>query len=135
VAGSWHSLVRRTEEAAVALNVTMYWHELGPEIGGRTHLQAIIERLRARQRPGDELVGAETEAGPFVRHTHLEKGAGEVGGEGIQLLVTDYWLLFPDRRGLALLSFSSPHVDLRESVQLLADNVVLRASWVMESAD
>lgn len=126
-------LVRRTDEAAVALNVTMYWHELGPEIGGRSHLQAIIERLRARQRTDDELSGAETEAGPFVRHTHVEKGASEVGGEGMSVLVTDYWLLFPDRRGLTLLSFTSPHLDLRESIQLLTDNAVLGASWVLET--
>lgn len=128
-------LVRRTEQAAVALNVTMYWHELGPEIGGRSHLQTIIERLRARQRPGDELSGAETAAGPFVRHTHVREGAAEVGGEGMSILVTDYWLLFPDRRGVALLSFASPHLELREQIQLLTDNAVLGASWVMEPAD
>ncbi len=80
---------------------------------------------------GDELFGTETPAGPFVRHTHRAQGATEVGGEGLELLVTDYWLLFPDRRGLVLLSFSSPHPELREPLQLLADNVVLGASWVM----
>ncbi|GAA4287927.1 hypothetical protein [Georgenia daeguensis] len=126
--------LRRNEEAAVALTVTMYWHELGPEIGGRSHLDAMTDRIRSRMAEGEELVGATSTAGPFVRHTRTTSGAKEVGGEGITLLVTDYWLLFPDRRGLCLLSFSSPHVELREQIQLLADNIVLAGSWVMESA-
>lgn len=125
-------LLRRTEDAAVALNVTMYWHELGPQIGDQSHLQAIIARLRSRQGEGDELAGAESAAGPFVRHTHVKRGASEVGGEGTQVLILDYWLQFPDSRGLALLSFASPHLNLRESLQLLADNVVLSASWMVE---
>ena len=125
--------LRRNEDAAVALTVTMYWHELGPEIGGRSHLDAMTDRIRSRMTESEALVGATSTAGPFIRHTRTTAGAKEVGGEGTTLLVTDYWLLFPDRRGLCLLSFSSPHVELREQIQLLTDNIVLAGSWVMES--
>ncbi|MEE6272336.1 hypothetical protein [Georgenia wangjunii] len=127
-------LLRRNADAALALTVTMFWHELGPEIGGRSHFDALSERLRSTRGADDELVTAETAAGPFVRHTRITQGAKEVGGGDISLLVTDYWLPFPDRRGLCHLSFTSPHVDLREPIQLLCDNVVLAGAWVMEPA-
>jgi hypothetical protein len=49
------------------------------------------------------------------------------------LLVVDYWLEFPDQRGLCLLSFSSPHVDIRDRLQLVMDNIVLSGVWVVDA--
>ncbi|MCX7523083.1 hypothetical protein OSC27_12455 [Microbacterium sp. STN6] len=127
-------LLQRTREAALALNVAMYWHELGPAIGDTSHLERMTQRLRGELENDDELLGAESDAGPFVRHTRVTRGAGEVGGSELPLVVIDYWLAFPDSRGLSLLSFSSPHVEQRAELQRLADNIVLRGAWVLESA-
>ena len=123
-------LLQRNEKTALALSLTMYWQDLGPALGDG-HLDAMTRKLRGELGDG-ELLGAETEAGPFVRHTRQVSGAAEVGGEGTTLLVADYWLEFPDKRGLCLLSFSSPHTDIREQLLLLTDNIVLNAAWVQE---
>jgi hypothetical protein len=128
-------LVRRNEKAAAAVNLTVYWHELGPAIGDASHLERMTDRLRGGLGADDELVGAETPAGPFIRHTHLRRGAAELEASDRPLLVVDYWLAFPDGRGLAQYSFSSPHVEQRAALLLLFDNIVVRARWVMEQGE
>lgn len=125
-------LVRRSDKAAAAVNLALYWHELGPAVGDASHLERMTEKLRGELGPEDELVGAETPAGPFVRHARLRGGAAELEASDRPLLVVDYWLAFPDGRGLAQYSFSSPHVEQREALLLLYDNIVVRARWVME---
>ncbi|WP_157803809.1 hypothetical protein [Luteimicrobium subarcticum] len=50
------------ENAAVALQVTLYWHDLGP-VTTVSHLRRIQERLAATD-PGDELTRTETLSGP-----------------------------------------------------------------------
>lgn len=79
-------------------------------------------------------MGSETPAGPFVRHAHVTRGAAEVGGEDLEMLVLDYWLAAPGGRGVVELSFSSPHLDARDAVTLLADNVVFATAWVVEDS-
>jgi hypothetical protein len=128
-------LVRRSDKAAAAVNLALYWHELGPAIGDASHLERMTERLRGELAADDELVGAETPAGPFIRHTRLRRAAAELEGADRELLVVDYWLAFPDGRGLAQYSFSSPHVEQREALLLLFDNIVVRARWVMEQGE
>ena len=98
-------LLQRNEIAALALNVAMYWHPLGPAIGDVSHLDRLAARLRSGLTGGSELVGAETLAGPFVRHSRVGTGAAELGASETPLLLVDYWLQFPDLRGLCLLSF------------------------------
>jgi len=46
--------------------------------------------------------------------------------------VIDYWLQFPDGRGLCLVSFSTPHLGQLDAVQRLADAIVLAAAWDLE---
>lgn len=125
-------LLQRNERAALALNVAMYWHALGPVIGDSSHLERMTARLRASLGDGT-LVGAETQAGPFIRHSRRVAGASELGAADIPLLVVDYWLEFPDARGLCLLSFSSPHVTIEDELLLLMDNIVLTGAWVVET--
>jgi len=126
-------LLQRNETAALALNVAMYWHTLGPAIGGVSHLDRLAERLRGGLTEGAELVGAETLAGPFIRHSRVSAGAAELGASETPLLMVDYWLQFPDLRGLCLLSFSSPHVAIEPQLLLLMDNIVLTGAWVLET--
>ena len=116
-------LTRRTDDAAAALSVTQYWHDRGAE--GR-HLDEQEARL-GENLTGAELVRGETAAGPFLRHTHRTMGPPELGGR--QVFVIDYWLEFPDRRGLCLLSFSTPHGDALDAIRRLTDGVVLSARW------
>lgn len=77
-------------------------------------------------------MGADTAAGSFVRHSHVERGADEVGGGGLPMLVLDCWLERPDGGGLVLLSFSTPHLDAREAIVLLTDTLVLHGAWVVD---
>ena len=126
-------LLQRNEKAALALNVALYWQPLGAPIGDRSHLERLTERLRGTLVAGAQLVGAETLAGPFVRHSRDGAGASEVGGADIPLLIVDYWLQFPDLRGLCLVSFSSPHVGIEPELLLLMDNIVLTGAWVLET--
>jgi hypothetical protein len=124
-------LVRRSESAAAALSFVQYWHDLGPRADG-THLDDTIVRLTENLRPGDDLVRAETASGPFVRLTSERSGPAELGG--LPVAIIDYWLEFPDHRGLAVVSFSTPHVDALEPIRLLADNIVLGAQWELVPA-
>jgi hypothetical protein len=126
-------LLQRDEKAALALSLVLYWHHLGPEFGG-PHLTHIGEKIRAGLGPDDELVGSQTAAGPFLRHSRLTRGAAELEADAYPLLVIDYWLAAPDRRGTVQLSFSTPHVDAREAITLLTDNVMLATGWVLEES-
>ncbi|GAA2010358.1 hypothetical protein [Microbacterium ulmi] len=116
-------LTRRTETAAAAVSVAQFWQDLGVE---GPHLDDQAARLSSNLE-GAELVRAETAAGPFLRHTRRTMGPPELGGPPV--FVIDYWLEFPDRRGLCLVSFSTPHGDALDAIRRLADNVVLAASW------
>lgn len=124
-------LLQHDDRAALALSLTVYWHELGPELGGSPHLERIEDRIRTGMAEGDALVGTATTAGPLLRHVRERRGGAEVGGEGRPLLLVDYWLASPDRRGAVQLAFSTPHVGAREAVLRLADNVVLATGWAV----
>jgi len=127
-------LTRRSDTAALALSMTRYWQPLGPALGGRDHLDALADRLRAQ--PGeDELVMAQTPTGRLLRRTHESEGSAELRAQSIPVLTIDYWLEFPDRRGLCLVSFSTPHSTLREAISELTDEIVVASSWVIAGTD
>ena len=127
-------LLQCNERAALALNVAMCWHPLGPAIGDVSNLDRLSARLRSGLTEGSELVGAETLAGPFIRHSRVGAGAAELGASETRLLLVDYWLQFPDLRGLCLLGFSSPHVFIEPQLLLLLDNIVLTGARALETA-
>ncbi|HEY0249376.1 MAG TPA: hypothetical protein VGC45_14065 [Gryllotalpicola sp.] len=127
-------MIRHSDAGAAAINLTLYWHELGPAIGDVSHLERMTAQLRGGLGPDDELLGAETAAGPFVRHTRVRRGAADLAASDRPLLVTDYWLAFPDGRGLVQYCFASPHVDERGALSRLYDNIVVGAQWVMEES-
>ena len=119
-------LTRRTADAAASVAVTTYWQELGPAPEGG-HLAAMRARAQADLGPQDQLVEAATAAGPLLRWTHRRIGPAELALAPVGII--DYWLQFPDGRGLCLVSFSTPHVDQFTDVQQLADAIVLAAAW------
>jgi hypothetical protein len=119
-------LTRRTAEAAASVAVTTYWQELGAPPEG-CHLAAMGARLNADKGPQDVLVEASTAAGPLLRLTHRRTGPQELALAPVGVI--DYWLQFPDGRGLCLVSFSTPHVEQFAEVQQLADAIVLAAAW------
>ena len=47
------------------------------------------------------------------------------------LLSIDYWLGAPDGDHVGHVCFSTPHVDARDAVMVLADNVVFNGRWVL----
>ncbi|MCR2825154.1 hypothetical protein [Microbacterium sp. zg.Y909] len=121
-------LTRRTHDAAAALSVTQYWQPLGPSTA-QEHLDAVGARLQAGLGEHDQLHAAETAGTHFLRHTTRRMGPAELAGR--PLGVVDYWLAFPDGRGLCLVSFSTPHIEQLEQVRLLADNIILNAAWAV----
>lgn len=126
-------LLQRNDRGALALNVTLYWHELGPSAGVEGHLDAVGRRLKAELAPDARLSAAETPGGPLIRHSRIGAGSGELGAADIPLLLVDYWLEFPDKRGLCLVSFSTPHVELHDTMLTIADNIILGGAWIIDT--
>lgn len=125
-------LTRRTADAAASVSVTVYWQDLGtPPPGG--HLASMRARLNEDKGPQDVLVEASTAAGPLLRLAHRTIGPEELALAPVGVI--DYWLQFPDGRGLCLVSFSTPHVDQFAAVQRLSDAVVLAAAWDLVPQD
>ena len=124
-------LVLPGAEAALALNLTLYWHDLGPEAGSVTHLQRIHDRLHPRLGPADELTTTETLSGPFLRHVRVAPGSAELGGQEVPLLLVDYWAPAPGAQAVARLAFSTPHVEIRDAILGLTDKVLFATEWLM----
>ena len=127
-------LVRRSESAALALAMTRYWQALGPATNGRDHLEALADRLRGAAAPG-EIVMAQTPTGRLLRHSRTTQGSAELRAEDTTVLTIDYWLEFPDRRGLCLVGFSTPHAALRSVIEELTDEIVLASVWVVAATE
>lgn len=129
-------LVRRTDDAALALSVTRYWNRLGPPPATGSHLDTLARRLSERPDRGD-LVTAELATGRLVRHVRVTRGDERLGADAIPVLTADYWLEFSDRRGLCLVSFSAPDLDaeggtsIRDAVLALTDEIVVASTWVI----
>ncbi|MCA5894060.1 SseB family protein [Isoptericola sp. NEAU-Y5] len=119
------------KEAALALNLTLYWHDLGPEVGGVSHLQRIDDRLRPTLGPDDALTTTETLSGPFLRHVRAAHGSPELGGQDVPLLLVDYWAPAPGAQSVARLAFSTPHVEARDAMLGLTDRVLFATEWLM----
>lgn len=126
-------LLQRNRTGALALNVVLYWQQLGPAQGGRTHLDSMAKWLSERLAPEAKLLSAVTPAGPLVRHSRVASASADVGTPDLPLLIVDYWIEFPDHRGLCLITFSSPHVDLADTLLTLMDNIVLSGAWELET--
>jgi hypothetical protein len=120
-------------EAALALGLTLYWHDLGPETGSLTHLRRLEEQLTETAPPTDVLTRTETLSGPFLRRVRHGRGAEEVGGSDLPLLLVDYWAEAPGRQSVARLSFSSPHVELQDQLLTLTDKVLFATEWLMSA--
>jgi hypothetical protein len=119
------------QETALALNATLYWHDLGPEEGSASHLQRIQDRLGATLGPDDALTRTETLSGPFLRHIRLTHGSEEVGGQDVPLLLIDYWAEAPGKQSVARLAFSTPHVGIRDEMLRLTDKVLFSTEWIL----
>ncbi|MFB7797148.1 hypothetical protein [Isoptericola sp. NPDC056134] len=126
-------LVLPGKDAALALNLTLYWHDLGPEAGEVTHLQRIHDRIHPRLGPDDELTVTDTLSGPFLRHVRVGRGAAELGGQDVSLLLVDYWAPAPGARSVARLAFSTPHVEIRDAILGLTDKVLFATEWLMSA--
>ncbi|MFC8597710.1 SseB family protein [Isoptericola sp. NPDC057191] len=126
-------LVLPGKDAALALNLTLYWHDLGPEAGGVSHLQRIHDRLHPRLAPGDELTTTETLSGPFLRHVRVATGSAELGGQDVPLLLVDYWAPAPGAQAVARLAFSTPHVEIRDAILSLTDKVLFATEWLLSA--
>lgn len=125
-------LLRRTADAALALSVTRYWHRLSTTPA--PHLDTIEQRLRSQAEPGD-LDAAMLETGRLLRQTRTLHSDGTAQPGSMPVLAVDYWLEFPDRRGLCLVGFSTPHLDQREAVLAVTDEIVVASTWVVAARD
>ncbi len=96
-------LVRHNEDAALALTSTLFWHPLGRAEQGK-HFDARVAAIRERD-PDADLELGDSNAGPYARHVRVDRGPDSLGAADIQVLLVDYWLEFPDHRGLARVAF------------------------------
>ena len=124
-------LLTRTREAAAAVSVVTYCHALGMAATGYDALEAITDSLIAKADPDDEFVKIEIAGGEILRHSKVRRGDPRVGGENINLLAIDYWMLGPDHDHVAHVSFSTPHLEARDAITLLADNVMFNGQWTI----
>ncbi|MGC5166347.1 hypothetical protein [Luteimicrobium sp. DT211] len=124
-------LVLPGTNAALALSLTLYWHDLGPEADGLPHLRRLQDRLGNGLGPDDALTRTETLSGPFLRHVRVGRGAEELGAQDVPLLLIDYWAEAPGRQSVARLAFSTPHLEIREQVLTLTDKVLFATEWLM----
>jgi hypothetical protein len=95
------------EPLGVALSTN--WHEIGPAIGDVPHLDRMAERLG-----GD---AGTSPSGRYVRVT------------GDRPLV-EYWLEFPDQRGLATIAFSMSSGTASPALLEMTDRIAESATWV-----
>ena len=123
------------QEAALALNLTLYWHDLGPQAGDTSHLGRIHDRLHPGLGPDDALTRTETLSGPFLRHVRVTRGAEDVGGQDVALLLIDYWAEAPGGQSVVRLAFSTPHVEIRDAMLGLTDKVLFATEWLMSEPD
>ncbi|GAA4689702.1 hypothetical protein APR04_002672 [Promicromonospora umidemergens] len=119
------------QEATLALNLTLYWHDLGPEAGTASHLQRVQDRLNSDLGQEGVLTRTETLSGPFLRHVRQSRGAEEVGGQDVPLLLVDYWAEAPGKQSVARLAFSTPHIGIRDEILRLTDKVLFSTEWIL----
>ncbi|MFC8797983.1 SseB family protein [Promicromonospora sp. NPDC057138] len=119
------------DAATLALNLTLYWHDLGPEAGTASHLQRVQDRLNSDLGQEGVLTRTETLSGPFLRHIRQSQGAEEVGGQDLPLLLIDYWAEAPGKQSIARLAFSTPHIGIRDEILRLTDKVLFSTEWIL----
>lgn len=95
--------------APLGIALSTSWHVIGPTIGDVPHLERIAERL------GGELGGTET-----------MRWARVMGDKPL----VEYWLEFPDQRGLASVGFALSNGQGTDEIVALTDRVIASATWV-----
>lgn len=126
---SFAFLISDLPDAAVALSLVTYWHDLGPGAG---HLDELERSLLTEAHEGDEIVRLRVEGDQVIRHARLRSGAEEVGGSAVPLLLIDYWLSVPGSDDLAHVAFSTPHLQARDALTALSDTIVLNGDYLTE---
>jgi hypothetical protein len=117
---------------AASLSMVVYYHDIGSPVGPQRHIDRIATQL-ASDGTG-KVAEIDMEDTRIIRHEHLGSGAPKLGAE-VELLLIDYWIDAPDERHLAHVSFSTPHVDAREAMIALMDNVVFSGHWVLDISE
>jgi hypothetical protein len=125
-------LLQSSDEGTVAVDVVVHWQELGTAVSTVSHLDRVGGELHSSLREGAELLETETPEGSLLRHSRIA-ASDELGTATQPLFLVDYWLEFPDPRGLCLITFSSPQVAQAELLLTLTDSVVMSGTWVREA--
>ncbi|MGC3995886.1 MAG: hypothetical protein QM779_17520 [Propionicimonas sp.] len=130
-------LVARTSEAAAAVSVVTYWHDLGPGVGGVDPLDGVAGSLLAHAGEADELVRLRVDGDQVLRHSRVRAGEPDLGGSDVPVLLVDYWIGVPGPRpsAVAHVAFSTPHLDAGDAITALADTLVLQGRWIAAAKD
>jgi hypothetical protein len=119
----------RHASAALALSTTTYLHDLATNSAPGLIMDDIATALATKAGPHDELARVRLNNHTLIRHVRVQAGHKRMGGKDVPLLMADYWLPAPDGRHVAHVSFTSPHLTLRDVIIQLADNMVLGGTW------
>lgn len=124
-------LITSTANAAAAVSMVSFWHDLGPGVGELRPIDGVAESLLETAGPEDELVRLKVDGDEVLRHSRIRSGADEVGGKDVPLLLIDYWVSVPGPKPTAVahLTFSTPHLPARDAITALTDTLVLHGHW------
>ncbi|MCB0910588.1 MAG: hypothetical protein KDB60_03105 [Propionibacteriaceae bacterium] len=127
-------LITRTGDAAAAVSMVSYWHDLGPGVGEKSPLDGVAESLLGRAGDADELVRLRVDGDEVLRHSRVRSGDPELGGKDVPLLLLDYWVGVPgpSPTAVAHVTFSTPHLPARDAITALTDTLVLQGRWIGE---
>jgi pimeloyl-ACP methyl ester carboxylesterase len=128
-------LIARTKAAAAALSAAIYFHNLGPQVDPRAHIDQVADQLLEKATGDDEVARMDLDGQRIIRHTRRRSGDGDIGAAETALLLIDYWLAAPDEAYVAQVSFSTPHLDAARAITALADNLVLNGEWIVKSPE
>ncbi len=120
-------LLSDVPDSAAAVSVVTYWHELGPT---GNPLDQLEQTLLSESGEGDALVRLRVDGDEVLRHGRVRSGAADVGGSSVPLLLIDYWIAVPGSSNLAQVSFTTPHVMVRDAITAMTDTIVLNGSFV-----
>jgi|GEM_PF-884863 len=123
-------LWNRATDGSGSLDLVSYFHDLGQEKAGRTHLDEVEDAILDTDGPDQDVCRMAAAGGVMLRHCRPHHG-GKADGRGAPGVIVDYWIPAPDGQHVAHLCFSTLDPAGKDSVTELTDELVRNGVWVI----